>query len=204
MMEQILQLVQQFGQQSVVNNAEVPNDKNNAVLAEAANTVTGGLQNILSGGGVQSLLSMFSGNASQNGIATNPVVGMMIGHLSKNLVGKLGLNPAIANTISNNIIPGVVSSLISKTQSSNSQDAGFNLNDLVSSLMGGGQPAQNATGGVDLQGLLTSVLGGGSQPAASQQVQGGGLQDIFNVITQGTQQNQQQGGLKDLVQSFFK
>lgn len=164
MIEQVLQLVQQFGQQSVVNNADVPNDKNNAVLAEAANTVTGGLQNILSGGGVQSLLSMFSGNAGQSGITSNPVVGMMVGHLTKNLIGKMGLNPAIANTIATNIIPNVVSSLISKTQSSDGKDAGFNLNDLVGSLMGGGQQnAQPAAQGIDLQGLLTSVLGGGQQ-----------------------------------------
>jgi hypothetical protein len=49
MLEQILDLVKQQGQQSVVQNTEVPNEKNNEVMMEAASTITGGLQNMLSG-----------------------------------------------------------------------------------------------------------------------------------------------------------
>ena len=53
MLEQILKLVKQQGQQSVVENQNVPNNLNNQVMAGAANTITGSLQNILSNGGLQ-------------------------------------------------------------------------------------------------------------------------------------------------------
>ncbi len=42
MLEQILELVKQQGQQSVVQNTEVPDEKNNEVMMEAASTITGG------------------------------------------------------------------------------------------------------------------------------------------------------------------
>jgi len=106
MLEQILELVKQSGQQSVVDNNDVPNTDNNAVMAEAAKTITGGLQNVISGGGLQSIVSMFTGsgqNQGQSSIMSNPIVSMMVGHLANNLVRKMNLSPAVANGISNNI-----------------------------------------------------------------------------------------------------
>ncbi|MCH5683553.1 hypothetical protein LWM68_04295 [Niabella sp. W65] len=45
---------------------------------------------MLSGGGLQNIISMFSGDQSQsrNGILGNPVTSMMIGHLANNLMKK--------------------------------------------------------------------------------------------------------------------
>ena len=74
MLEQISELVKQFGQDTVVNNPDVPNEENNAVLAEATNTITRGMQNMLAGGGLQDIISMFTGGrdgsqlSSQDGI----------------------------------------------------------------------------------------------------------------------------------------
>jgi hypothetical protein len=47
MLEQISELVKQFGRQAVVENPDIPNEQNNAVLAEATNTIAGGMQNML-------------------------------------------------------------------------------------------------------------------------------------------------------------
>lgn len=206
MLEQILELVKQSGQQSVVNNPEVPNADNNAVMAEAAKTITGGLQNVVSGGGLQSILSLFTGgNAggqANQGIMGNPIVSMMVGHLTNNLASKFNLNPAIANSVANNIIPSVLNSLISKTRSNAPEDAGFNLNDLISSFTGGqsAQPAQAGGGAFDFQGLLNQVSGGNGGGSAI-----GGIADIIGKVAQQSQQNQQQsGGLGGLIQSFFK
>ena len=51
MLEQISQLVKQYGREAVIENPDIPNEENNAVLAEATSTITGGMQNMLAGGG---------------------------------------------------------------------------------------------------------------------------------------------------------
>lgn len=195
MLEQIAQLVKQYGQQSVVDNPEVPNDINNQVMAAATSTITGGLQNILSGGGLQSLLGLFgNNNQSRSGVLSNPIVAMMVGHLTNKLVQSMGLNPALASNIANNIIPNVLNSLTQRTVSNAPQDNGFDLNDLVGALAGGG--TQQATGGLDLQDLLRQFTQGG-QVNVDPNVEG--------QIAQQTQKNQSQGGgLADLIGGFFK
>ena len=51
MLEQISELVKQYGKEAVIDNPDIPNEHNNAVLAEATSTITGGMQNMLAGGG---------------------------------------------------------------------------------------------------------------------------------------------------------
>lgn len=200
MLEQILELVKQQGQQAVVQNAEVPNDKNNDVMTEAANTITGGLQNMLSGGGLQSILSMFSGNQNRSSILNNPIASMMIGHLANNLVKKLNLNPTVASTVANNIIPGVLSSLVSNTQSSDPANSGFNLNNLISAFTG--STNSQTSNGIDFQGLIGKL---GQDSNEDGKVD---LSDIISSVTQQAQNQQQTqhqgGGLASLIQGFFK
>lgn len=200
MLDQIAELVKQYGQQTVVENPEVPNDLNNQVMAEAASTISGGLQNILSGGGLQGLLGLFGGNQNQSqsrgGILSNPIVAMMVGHLANKLVQNLQLNPAVANSISNNIIPNVINSLTQRTVSNAPQDSGFDLNGLISSLTGGGQGGTQP-GGIDFQNLLHQFTQGGNAAID---------QNVIDQLTEQARQQQQQrsGGLADLIQGFFK
>ncbi|MEI9809988.1 MAG: hypothetical protein WDO16_20150 [Bacteroidota bacterium] len=49
MLEQISDLVKYYGQDTVVNNPAIPAENNNAVMAEATNTITSGMQNMLAG-----------------------------------------------------------------------------------------------------------------------------------------------------------
>ena len=205
MLEQIAQLVRQYGQQSVVNNPEIPNDINSQVMAEATNTVTNGFQNILSGGGLESIISMFTGQQQQRntGIMGNPIVSMMVGHLANKLVGKMNLNPALANTIATNIIPNVINGLVNNTRSNDPANDSFDLNDLIASLTGGNAAADNRqTNGIDFQDILDQVTRGGGQGQMPS------LDNILNNVTRQAQQNQQQrnqgGGLADLIGSFFK
>lgn len=203
MLEQIAQLVKQYGQQSVVDNPQVPNDLNSQVMAEATSTITGGLQNIFSGGGLGGLIDLIGGNKGQQsqqgagGLLRNPIVAMMVGHLANNLVKKMGLSPAVASNISNNIIPGVINSFTQKTVSNAPEDDNFDLNDLVSAFTGGN--ASQSSGGLDFQDILNQLTRG-------QQVQVD--QNVVDQITQQAQQAQQQknqgGGLADLIQGFFK
>ncbi len=204
MLEQILDLVKQQGQQSVVQNTEVPNERNNEVMMEAASTITGGLQNMLSGGGLQNIISMFSGDQSQgrNGILSNPVTSMMVGHLANNLMKKMNLSPAVANTVANNIIPGVLNSLVSNTRSNDPANAGFNLNSLIGELTGGSKAAPQ-TNGIDFQGLIGQL---GADTNGDGKVD---FSDIIGAVSRQSQSQQQTqresgGGIADLIQGFFK
>ncbi len=212
MFEQISALVKQYGQQVVVDNPDIPNENNNAVLAEATRTITGGMQNMLAGGGLQDIISMFtggggtSGGRSQTGgvagMLKNPMVSMMVGHLISKLVGKFNMTHAQASQVSNNLIPSVLNGLVTRTASNDPSDSSFDLNDLIGSLTGG----NTASSGFNFQGLINQFTGGGNGGNNS----GGGfdLQDIISQVTEGAQQNQERqakggGGITDLIKGFF-
>ncbi len=191
MLEELFNLVKQSGQQTVVENPEVPNEKNNEVLAEATNSVAGGLQNILAGGGLQSILGLFGkgGASSNSGLSGNPIVSMITGHFMSKLMGKFGLSNTAASGIAGQLIPQVLGGLINKTN--DPANNGFSLQGLLGTLMGGGAAApQQAAGasasGFDLGGLLGKVMGGGG---LDQNGDGNtDLKDLMSVVTGGAQQ----------------
>jgi hypothetical protein len=217
MLEQISALVKQYGKEVVIDNPDIPNEENNAVLAEATNTITGGMQNMLAGGGLQDIISMFTGGGNNQGnkgsgiggLVKNPMVSMMIGHLVSKLVGKFNMNPGQASQVANNLIPNVLNGLVTRTASSDPSDSGFDLNDLIGSLTGGNAATANSGGGFNFQGLIEQFTGGGNG-GSSNGSNGGGfdLQDIISQVTRGAQQNQEQqakggGGITDLIKGFF-
>jgi hypothetical protein len=197
MLEQISQLVKQYGRETVIDNPDIPNENNNAVLAEATSTITGGMQNMLAGGGLQDIISMFTGgNKQQNtqsggigGLLKNPMVTMMIGHLISKLVSKFNMSSSQASRVSNNLIPNVLNDLVTRTTSTAPSDEAFDFNDLIGSLTGGNAPSPSA-GGADFNELLEKFIRGGNGNG-----NGGGafdLQNIISQVTQGAQQNQEQ------------
>ena len=215
MIDQIASLVKEYGQQAVVNNPDVPQSESNIVLAETTKTITGGLQNMLAGGGLQDIISMFTGggtqpgqqNAGIAGLLKNPLVTMMIGHLIGKLVNKFNLSPAQASNISNQLIPGVLNGLVTRTTNHAPENDAFDLTDLINSLTGAKTAAPSATGGgFDFQGLLDQLTGqgGGSRPS-----NGFDLQDIISRVTEGARETkgdkeaQAGGGLTDLIRGFF-
>lgn len=202
MLQQLLDLVRGNAQESVINNPEIPNEKNEEVVAEATNTIASGFRNIVAGGGVQSLMSLFSGGgADKKGLLSNPIVSMMMGHFAGKLMNKFGLNNSQANNLSGSLIPGVLGNLINKTNDPN--DSGFSLEKLLGSITG--QSSSNAgtdqtSGGGGLGDLLKQFTGGGEQSG------GGGLMDIVKQLAGGAQQQQQRngGGLLDLIKGFTR
>ena len=52
MLKELFELVKEQATNTVINNPEVPNEKNDEVVAEATNTVASGLRNVVAGGGV--------------------------------------------------------------------------------------------------------------------------------------------------------
>ncbi len=208
MLDNLFNMVKGLAGDAVVNNTDVPNEHNDAVVAEATSTVAGGLQNMVAGGGLQSILSLFGGGGqqqSQNGIMANPIVSMMIGHFANKLMGKYGLGNAQASGVANNLIPNVISNLVSKTNDPN--NSSFTLDNLLHSLTGGqsaqvAQQQQSAgNSGFNFQNLISQFTGGGQQGG------GGGIMDIVSKLAGGAQSQQQQqggGGLMDMIKGFMK
>jgi hypothetical protein len=209
MLEELFNLVKENAKEPVVNSSDIPNDQNDAVVAEATNTVASGLRNMVAGGGLQNVISMFTGGGQEQGqdskssLMSNPIVSMMIGHFAGKLMSKYKIGGQQANNVAANLIPQVISGLISKTNDPN--NSGFSLDGLLNSITGGkvNEVAQNSGGGFDIGSLISQFTGGGQQNSGG----GGGLMDIVSQFTQGAQEQQQKnggGGLMDLIQGFLK
>lgn len=209
MLDNLFNMIKGVAGDAVINNPAVPNEQNEAVVAEATNTVAGGLQNLVAGGGLESILSLFGGGGQQqqgkSSLMSNPIVTMMIGHFAKKLMSKFGLQSNQASGVAQNLIPSVISNLVSKTNDPN--NSSFTLDGLLNSLTGGqsqqiAQQQQQQDGGFSFQNLITQFTGGGQQGG------GGGLMDIVSQLAGGATQAQQQqqggGGLMDLIKGFIK
>ena len=203
MLKELFDLVKGHATDSVVKNPDVPNEHNDEVVAEATNTVASGLRNVVAGGGVQSLLSLFGGGADKKSLLGNPIVSMMMGHFAGKLMNKFGMNNSQANSLSGSLIPNVLESLINKTNDPN--ESGFSLEKLLASITGnagGGATGDPNAGGGGLGDLLKQITGGGQASGG-----GGGLLDIVKSLAGGAQQQQQKnggGGLLDLIKGFIK
>lgn len=206
MLDNLFNLVKEQGADSVINNPDVPNEQNDAVLASATDSVAGGLQNALAGGGLQNVLSLFGGgNESSSGgigsLANNPIVSNIISSFSQKLSADHGISSSQANGIAGNLIPNVLSNLISKTKDPN--DSSFDMNSIIHSLSGGGAQAAGGSG-FDFNGILSKFGGGsGLDSDGDGQLE---LSDIVSKVTGGAQQAQSGGGggVMDMIKGFMK
>jgi len=196
MLKELFDLVKGEATETVINNPDVPNQYNNDVVAEATNTVASGLRNVVAGGGVHNVLSMFGGNTSKKSLLSNPIVSMMMGHFASKLMNKFNMGTNQANNLSGNLIPNVLGTLINKSNDAN--DSAFSLEKLLASITGGRSNEVTSQGG-GLGGLLKQFNGGG-------QSNGGGLLDIVKTLAGGAQEQQQRNGgsLLDLIKGFAR
>ena len=202
MLKELFDLVKGHATDSVINNPDVPNEHNDAVVAEATNTVASGLRNIVAGGGLTSLISLFKGNGSnRKSLLSNPIVSMMMGHFAGKLMNKFNLNTTQANNLSGHFIPNIIGSLINKTN--DPHDSTFTLDKLIGSITGnksGNVSSGQNTGSGSLGDLLNKFTGG-------EHGDEGGLMDIIKNLAGGAQRQQQQngeGGLMDIIKGFTK
>ena len=196
MLKELFDLVKGEATETVINNPDVPNQYNNDVVAEATNTVASGLRNLVAGGGVQNVLSMFGGETNKKSLLSNPIVSMMMGHFASKLMNKFNMRPNQANNLSGNLIPNVLGRLINKTNDSN--DSTFSLEKLLASITGG-RSNEVTSQGSGIGGLLKQLNGGG-------QNNGGGFLDVVKSLAGGAQEQQQRNGrsLLDLIKGFSR
>ncbi|MEQ1800162.1 MAG: hypothetical protein ABL872_19555 [Lacibacter sp.] len=193
MLEQLFNLVKEQAGAAIINNPDIPNDRNEEAVADVTNSVAGGLQNALAGGQFKDVLKLLGGQGGD--LQNNPMANQLSGNAISSLMDKFGLNQGQAGNIVSNLLPGVLQNLISKTN--NPSDSSFDLQGIFSSLTGG------KTGGLDLQGLLGKVTQGGGLDR-----DGDGdtdLNDVINMVKGGASQQQQTGGggMMDIVKGLF-
>jgi len=216
MLDQLFNIVKQFGQDSVVNNPEVPNEYNQEVMADATSTIASGFQNVMAGGGFQNILDLFKGggNAGGGGIGgliKNPMVSMMVGYFISKLVSKYKMSPASASNVANNLIPNSINDLINQTNDPSNEKA--TMDNFVGSLVGRGatpeEEEQSSESGFSLQNLLEQFTGGGNSGGGA--TSGGlNIQDLIGNLTKKAQNSFQDrssggggGGLMDLIKGFM-
>lgn len=202
MLEELFNLVKSV----VSQNQTVPSAQKDAIAAEATNTVASGMRNMVAGGGLGSLISMFSHNNLQNSgnsLSSNPIVSMMIGHFTEKLMSKFNLDSKEAGNVASGMIPEVISNLVNKSNDPHNNN--FSLERLLNSITGGkvAEAVPNTTGesGGGFQDILSRLTGGSSHSG------GGGLMDVISQLAGGAQQQQQRnggGGLMDLIKGFIR
>jgi hypothetical protein len=159
MFDQLMALVRESGQQAVVENPEVPNEHNEAVMEEATTSIQSGVQNLMQTGGPTAVQSLFDG--VQSGDTNRPEVQQVTDHFSGNLMQKFGLGSGAAKSIAISLIPMVLGKLMNRN---GGQGGGFNIGSILGGIMGGSNSASM------IPGVGTSV--------GAKQGSGGMLSDI--------------------------
>jgi len=151
MLDDIINLVKQHAGDAIINNPAIPNEHNEAVTAEAGSSIVDGLKGLISQGRSQEVLDLFSHPGTD--FQSNPAVQNISGGFIQNLVGKFGLDPAVAGGVAGNLIPQVLQNLVHKTN--DTTDNSFSLESILGNLTNG-QGIQGLLGG------LTQGQGGGA------------------------------------------
>jgi hypothetical protein len=193
MLDQLMNIIRQSGQQQVVENPAIPNEYNDQVMNEAGSSIVGGLQQALAGGGLSQVMRLFGQGGSQQGIGSlmsNPLVQNIIAQFTGKLNGQFNLDQSQASQVSSNLIPQVLQNFAGRVTDPN--DNSVDINGVMQSLTGG------KASGIDFSGLLSKFSGGGD-------VDGDGdvdLQDIMAKMSGGT--GGSGGGVVDMVKGLFK
>jgi len=183
MLDQLTNLVKQYAGDAIINNPAIPNERNDEAINETSSSIAGGLQNMLSSGGAQDILKMFSGNQS---VSNSTVTNNLSSGVIQNLMSKFGLDQSTASNIANKLVPNVMQNLVQKTNDPN--DSSFDIQGIFNGLSGG------STSGFNMQALLNKLKGAGLDQDGDGDTD---LQDLTKMLSGGG------GGILDKVKGMF-
>ena len=147
MIDNLINLVKEHAGDAIINNPQVPNEKNDAVISETANSIMNSLKNQFSGGNAGGLADMFN----QGTTAANPVTGKVSQNVTDSLKQKFGLTDSAAGNIVSSLIPVVMSQFVKKTNDPN--DNSFTMDGIMKSISG-------TAGAGDILGSVKGMFGG--------------------------------------------
>jgi predicted lipid-binding transport protein (Tim44 family) len=167
MFEQLADLVRQYSRDAIVNNPSIPNARNEEAIQHASGSILSGLQGLLSGGNLNGLLKMFSGQGNNNNAMNQQISGGFI----QDMMHKFGLDQQQAGSMADKIVPNVLNEMVRKTNDPG--DNSFDIQSIFNSLTGG------QSSGINMQGLLNKVKAG------KLDLDGDGdtdLQDLLSIV----------------------
>jgi len=183
MFDQLSELVNQYGNETVVNNNSIPNEQNQAVLTEANSSIIDGLKNMISNGNLSELAGLFQGNSINS---SDPVVQKLTQELSGNLGQKLGLSSETSTNVASNLIPKVLGSLIENAKDPNHK--GLEISDIINSISNGNGNSS----------LMDAISNYGSQFGLDQNGDGKvGMDDAIAAVSK------KSGGLGGMLGKLF-
>jgi len=163
MLEQLMGLIQDHSQDAIVNNPAIPNEHNNDAMQTILGAITGGMQQQAQGGqgGLAGLAGLLGGQAGNGGagLMSNPIVAGIAQQAIGGLMQKFGMGNGAAAGIVSQVLPGVLGSMISKTNDPN--DNSFNMTDIM------GVMADGKVDMSDVMNIAGKFMGGGQQGGAA-------------------------------------
>ena len=131
MLENLIRLVRDNVQDIVVNNNEIPNEKNDEVIHAASTSIFDTLKDKLASDNASELANVFN-----NGDAENSSVAQQAANSFTDKRAGMGISTDTAKTLAASVIPMVIAKLTKKT--ADPSDGSFNIKDILGSLGGGG------------------------------------------------------------------
>ncbi len=129
MLENLSQLVKENVQDAIVNNSEVPNEKNEAAISAASGSIVEALKQQLSSGNVGNLLDAFKGGNAEGSVVAQEAASGFTDKLAA-----MGINMETAKNIAASVIPSIVGKFVNKTNDPN--DSSFNIQDVIAKVSG--------------------------------------------------------------------
>jgi hypothetical protein len=160
MLENLIQLVKENAAEAITNNSAIPNSSNESAITDTATSIFEGLKSQVQDGNMGGLIDIVKNSGSVSAIASNPIVQNIVKSLASSLAAKYGVDAASSNGIASDIVPNVLSQLISKAKDPN--DSSFDLQGVMSSLgakLDLGTIMSMAGGGGGLLGGLGKLFG---------------------------------------------
>lgn len=189
MFEQLFELIKENSQETVVNNPEIPNEQNEAVMQEAGSSITTTLQSLLAGGNAKDVLSLFNSNPGE--VQSQPAMQHISGNFISGLTEKFGFSGSQASGLATSLLPTILGKFIGKTN--DPSDNSFNIQDIFNKL------SNNGTSGMNIPGMLSKFAGGGLDKDGDGDVD---LNDLTAAFSGGGQQSGG-GGLLDSLKGML-
>lgn len=171
MLKNLENLVRENAQAAIVDNNEIPNEKNEAAIEAASTSIIDVLRQKVSSGDIHGLINSFK-NPSEQSTTANQVTDTFTNKLQG-----LGINMDSAKAVAASIIPAILAKFNQKTNDPN--DSSFDFQDIVAQVAGPDGKFQFS----DLTNLFNKESDSNGQSTTQNKETGGGfidkMKDLF-------------------------